>query len=344
MRVAVAYNEPVKGSLDSEDVLDEVQLVTESLGKLGWEYNAFPVHSEPGFITDILSRLAEYSPDVVFNLVEAIGDNQRFHPAMAGLFEMAGYPYTGAPYDALVATTDKALAKSVMRSLGIPTPDWQVYKGTPIKMNVPPPWFVKPAWEDASIGIDDGCILRDEALLREKLALMAEKHRGQPILVEKYIDGRELNIALLGRPEGGAETFQVAELLFEDWPEGKPRIINYAAKWFEESLEYENTPRIFDPLDAPLEEIKKTVLRAWDVFNLRGYARADIRMDKEGRVYILELNANPCIGPWSGYISAAKEAGYSPAQVIKRIIDSALAADGKAPRPLMEKTSDGSIA
>jgi len=331
MKIAIVYNEPRKGSLDSENVIDERLFVEECLAELGWEYKTFPVGSGPGFINEVLSKLAEFSPGVVFNLVESIGANQRFHPAMAGVFEMAGYPYTGAPYDALVATTDKALAKSVMRSHGIPTPDWQVYKGTPFEMNIPPPWFVKPAWEDASIGIDDGCIVGDEALLREKLVLMAEKHPGQPILIEKYIDGRELNVALLGRPEGGAEAFQVAELLFEDWPPGKPRIINYAAKWHEESLEYENTPRIFNPPGAPLDEIKRMVLAAWDIFNLRGYARADMRMDNEGKVYILELNANPCIGPWSGYISAAKEMGHTPAQVIKRIIESALAAKNPGP-------------
>jgi D-alanine-D-alanine ligase len=324
LKVAVAYNEPVKGNLDSEDVLEEVQLVTESLSELGWVFKTFPVHSGPGFLLKILSGLEEFSPDVVFNLVEAIGENQRFHPAMAGALEMAGYPYTGAPYDALLVTTDKALAKCVMRAHGIPTPDWQVFKGSPVKMNFGPPWFVKPAWEDASIGIDDTCIIKDEVLLRGKLALMGERHPAQPILIEKYIEGRELNIAMLGIPGGGAEAFKVAELLFEDWPEGKPKIINYAAKWFEDSLEYENTPRVFNPMNAPLEEIKEMVLKAWDLFNLKGYARADMRMDPDGKVYILEMNANPCIGPWSGYISAAKEMGYSPAQVIKRIIESAL--------------------
>lgn len=324
MKVAVAYNEPVKGNLDSEDVLEEVQLVSEGLKELGYVYALFPVASSGDFCLKLLQQLKEFGPDVVFNLVEAIGENQRFHPAMASLFEMAGYPYTGSPYDVLAATTDKAQAKAVMKAYSIPTPEWQLFRGRLGRITVPSPWFVKPAWEDASVGIDDSCIVYKEEVLRAKLPLMFEAHRG-PILIEEYIEGREFNIALLDRPEGGPELFHLAELLFENWPEGKPRIINYAAKWVEDSHEYENTPRIFNPKGVDIEALKKIVLHAWELFNLQGYARADMRMDEKGRIYVLELNANPCIGPWSGYISAASEMGYSPAQVVKRILDSAIA-------------------
>lgn len=341
MRVAVVYNEPVKGNLDSEDVLGEVQLVSDGLKELGYEHAFFPVASSGNFCLEVLLKLHEFGPDVVFNLVEAIGENQRFHPAMASLFEMAGYPYTGSHYDVLAVTTDKALAKAVMKAYGIPTPEWQVYRGALKEITVPAPWFLKPAWEDASIGIDDSCIVYKEDVLRAKLPVMYEAHKG-PILIENYIDGREFNIAMLASPDGETEVFHLAELLFENWPEGKPRIINYAAKWVENSHEYENTPRVFNPKGVDIGSIKKMALYSWELFNLRGYARLDMRMDnKDGKIYVLELNANPCIGPWSGYISAAQEMGYSPAQVVRRILGAAIARKPHVRPVRVSKQEDG---
>ncbi len=323
MKIAVVYNEPDKGSLDSMDILDELSTVTGGLDGLGLDYEVFPVAAVPGFCAGLLSGLEKFSPGLVFNLVEGVGGNYRLHPAMAALFEMAGYPHTGSPYDVLLATTDKTMAKGIMKAHGIKTPDWEIYKGGPFRPQVNTPCIVKPSFEDASVGIDDSSLIIDADDLLEKAGSIYRKFHRRPVLIESFIPGREFNVSLLEKPDG-VEVFPLAEILFTNWPDKKPKIVNYNAKWVEDSFEYQNTPRTFAPAPAPFGEIRETALRCWDIFNLRGYARVDMRLDAEGTPYVIEVNANPCIAPWSGYLAAAKEAGCGPRDVMKRIIESAL--------------------
>jgi len=351
MRVAVIYNEPVPGRPDSEDVLDEVGLVVDALKVIGYDFKTFPIFNDTYFssplgegVCFLLGQLKEYSPSVIFNLVESIGDKQRFHPVITSLFEIAGYPYTGSPFDAILTTTDKTLTKAVLTAYGIPTPLWEQYygrntshfsqisdarkktahilfKSKDFQIAVSPPWIIKPAWEDASVGIDEGSVFSDKDLLIPKLSKMYSRYNGQPILIEKYIEGREFNISLFEHSDGTVDVLPVAEMVFTRWPEEKPKIVSYKAKWDKCSFEHNNTVRAFDPKNVPLDLMRDLALKCWGVFSLRGYARVDMRMDKKGRVFVIEVNANPCIAPDSGFIVAAKEAGYRIQDVIKEILD-----------------------
>jgi D-alanine-D-alanine ligase len=351
MKVAVIYNEPIPGRPDSEDVLDEVRLVVDALKVIGYDFKTLPIFNDryPSSplgeeVCFLLGQLKEYSPSVVFNLVESIGDKQRFYPVIPSLFEIAGYPYTGSPFDAILTTTDKTLTKAVLTAYGIPTPSWQQYyrKNTShfnqipdarkkithilfqhnnFQISVSPPWIIKPAWEDASVGIDEGSVFNDKDLLIPKLSKIYSRYNGQPILIEEYIDGREFNVSLFEHLDRTVELLPIAEMVFTKWPEEKPKIVSYKAKWDKGSFEYNNTVRVFDPKNAPLDLIRDLALRCWGVFGLRGYARVDMRMDKKGRVFVIEVNTNPCIAPESGFIIAAKEAGYRVEDVIKGIVD-----------------------
>jgi D-alanine-D-alanine ligase len=330
MNVAVVYNEPRKGAVDSMDVLDQVELVTSSLEKLGWAYT---VHSlAEGGMGGLMAELTNARPDAVFNLVEEFQGETRRQFVAASVFEALDIPYTGAPFDALHMTTDKCLLKAVLSAEGLPTPRWVLMRDSLAsrglksqisdlisQMDMPFPVIVKPAWEHASVGIDDGSVCHDMASVEARVGRLRDE-LGQPIIVEEFIDGRELNVTLLERRGGQAEALAVAELLFVDWPEGKPRIINYKAKWEEEAFEYVNTPRVFNPEDAPLELVKEIALRCWRAFRLKGYARVDMRLDREGRPFVLEVNSNPCIAPWSGYIAGALQAGITESEVIEEIV------------------------
>lgn len=359
MKVAIVYNEPLAGVPDSEDVLEQVKLVKDASVSAGYDSKPFPFRNKPSsphFYEEIrllFRELENFSPDVVFNLVETFGNNQKFHPVIASLFESHGYAYTGSPFDAILTTTDKILTKTVLIAYGIPTPLWEQYKkvastrfrgtkhavqmsGTKkmaahlmpqdntFRTTVPAPWIIKPAWEDASVGISDGSVFDDADLLMPKLSEMYSKYNGQPILIEEYIDGREFNVSVLEHSDNSVEVLPIAEQVFANWPEGKPRIINYKAKWDSTSFEYNNTVRKFNPENVPLDSIRNLALKCWSIFNIKGYARVDMRMDKRGRVLVVEVNANPCIAPDSGFIMAAKEAGYSSKDVIKEIIASAV--------------------
>jgi D-alanine-D-alanine ligase len=329
MKVAIIYNVPAGISSASEDVSDVVELVSGAVGALGHDQIRVPIVEEDPLplnlkLIEVLKGLHDYGPDIVFNLVETLWGRQRFHPAFASIIEMAGYRVTGGLYDCLLATTDKTLTKTMLANHGLPTPEWSVYKGDGFVAGFPPPWIVKPAWEDASVGIDGTSVVWEMDALTAKLDLSYKEHRGQPILVERYIEGREFNISLLEHPDGRVSALPPAEMVFRSWPEGKPKIVDYRAKWAEDSFEFKNTARVFPAGDALLPEISALALKCWEVFGLRGYARVDLRADINGSPFIIEVNANPCIAPDSGFMAAAREAGIEPEDVIREIIGSAL--------------------
>jgi D-alanine-D-alanine ligase len=153
--------------------------------------------------------------------------------------------------------------------------------------------------------------------------LMAERAPllGGACFAEAYLDGREFNLSVLAGP-AGPEVMPPAEIVFQDYPEGKPRIVNYEAKWEEESFEYTHTPRTFDfpPEDAPLlAELRTIALATWHRFGLRGWARVDFRVTGEGP-FVLEVNANPCITPGAGFASAVEQGGLGFDEAIRRIL------------------------
>ncbi len=336
MKVAILYNEPEKESPDSVDVLEEIFLVEEALLALGHEPEKMTVPVSGGapggvLVPELFKKLRRFSPDVIFNLVEAIGTDAGMHPLAAGLLEAAGLPFTGAGCNALFITTDKRATKAILAARGIPTAKCAVYPAE-VKKPVPGyglnfPVIVKPACEDASVGITDDSVIRDERSLLKALPSIHRHLGGKPLLIEEFIDGREFNVSVIGR-RGRPEVLPPAEMLFADWPRGKPRIVNYQAKWHPDAFEYKNTVRTFKPADAPIGEIKRICLACWEAFGLSGYARVDLRLDEKNRPFVMEVNANPCIAPFSGFISAVREAGYTEKDAVRMILDAALPAGG----------------
>jgi D-alanine-D-alanine ligase len=180
--------------------------------------------------------------------------------------------------------------------------------------------------EDASIGLDDAAVgeVVDPARLP---ALVAERAAGLggEAFAEAYVEGRELNLSLLEK-DAGVEVLPSAEIVFEGYPPGKPRIVGYAAKWHEGSFEYRHTPRRFDfPAEdaALLAELEGLSRRAWSLFGLSGYARVDFRVDAAGRPWILEVNANPCLYADAGFAAAAARANLGLRDLVLRIVAAA---------------------
>jgi ribosomal protein S18 acetylase RimI-like enzyme len=148
---------------------------------------------------------------------------------------------------------------------------------------------------------------------------------GKQYFAEEFIDGREFNLSLLAGPNG-PQVLPPAEIDFSAFPDGKPKIVNYAAKWDEKTFEFQNTPRRFDfpASDQPLlAKLNGLAVRCWEVFGLRGYVRVDFRVDVNGHPWILEINTNPCLSPDAGYAAALRQARISTEQAIQRILDDA---------------------
>ena len=313
-RCCIIYNEPREGALPDElDVLDQVAYIEEHLVKLG--ISAYRKGITKQFMDEI-DELAEEKPDFVFNLVESINNKGELNYFIPALLNMHSIPYSGNPLEAMFITTNKVMANKAVREAGISCPQ----SFTPSQHHMLKngrKYIVKPVWEDGSLGITGDSVFECTPGSEKKLIPLDDSHW----FVEEYIDGREFNISILAGKDG-PEVLPPAEIVFIDYGENKPRIVDFKAKWDQESFEYKNTMREFPgkSLDPVLEHnLVSTVLACWHLFGLKGYARVDVRTDVYNNVYVIEVNANPCISPDSGFVAATLKAGYPFTDVLERI-------------------------
>lgn len=304
---------------DEQDVLHEAAAVADGLAALGWE----PVHVPLSLDLAAARRAIERAkPVFVFNLVESIGGDGRLIHLAPALLDAVGVPYTGCRTEAVFLTNGKPLAKRMLAAAGIETPAWidpeRIGRQRPAFAG---PYIVKSVWEHASIGLDADSLVEDPLRLPELVRRRRRVYGGE-WFAESYIEGREFNLAVVERA-GGPQVLPPAEMRFIDFPADKPRIVDYAAKWREESFEYRNTVRSFDlaPEDAPLSaRLIATAEACWRLFRLSGYARVDFRVDALGHPHVLEVNANPCISPDGGLVAAAGMAGLSFLELLRQIV------------------------
>jgi D-alanine-D-alanine ligase len=231
------------------------------------------------------------------------------------LLESLGVPYTGCSPEALAATSHKVAAKKLLARADIATP---ALHGAAADGSS---WIVKSVFEHASLGIDDTSVVRDADVRQAIEARRAEL--GGEWFAERFIDGRELNVAVIAAPEG-ARALPVAEIEFRGFPEGKPAIVGYAAKWHADSFECRNTVRSFSVEAALAARAARLALECWELFALDGYARVDFRVDASGLLFVLEVNANPCLSPDAGFAAALEEAGVGYADAVGWLIAAAL--------------------
>jgi D-alanine-D-alanine ligase len=305
---------------DEIDVLVQSKAVAKALGSIGYETHTVPFGLD---IKALAARLNRLKPRIVFNLVEALdGDGRLIHLACS-ILDHLGIPYTGAGVEAMFLTSNKVLAKQWMKSAGIPTPEWMIQGKTPdLELPFPDAYIVKTLWEEASIGIDDQSV-REAANLPELKGILDLRAvtLGKPCFAERFIRGREFNLSVLGGP-AGPEVLPPAEIEFS-FPDDRLHVVDYKAKWDEDSIEYQCTQRTFEfgaRDKGLLERLGQTALSCWNAFCLRGYARVDFRVDEQGRPWVLEINTNPCISPDSGFVAASEKAGLSYPEVVERII------------------------
>jgi D-alanine-D-alanine ligase len=305
---------------DELDTLDQLVAVESTLRALGYETTRKPFD---GDLLALEHHLQTNRFDVVFNLVETY-HGSRFLHLIPLLCEQLGIPVTGGSSESLFLTSDKLLAKRLLVLAGIPTPQW-------ITRDNRDQWssflgrrlLCKPRGEEASVGIDDTSVLVCDTLY--DMEILVERADAEGLMIERFIDGREYNISILPN-NGKPEVLPIAEMVFADYPPDKPKIVGYEAKWLEDSFAYTHTVRSFgvDGSDAALAGRLHTVAEeTWRLFGGNGYARVDLRLDEQGNMFVLELNANPCIAHDSGFFAAANEAGYTYNQMVESIVQEA---------------------
>jgi D-alanine-D-alanine ligase len=301
---------------DEIDTLLSAEAVAGALAELGFATEIVTVDLDLNHFLALKRR----APLLVFNLVDAVRGDGRLAPVIPSLLDAVGLPYTGAHSDAWLETLSKVATKLKLEREGLPTP------GFCIKGAGPDPdakVIVKAVWEHGSLGLDESSVVKGADVAR----VIADRNArfGTEHFAESFVEGREFNLSLL-EERGRASVLPIAEIVFEDWREGRPRIVGYDAKWMSDSDAYTGTPRRFglekaEPaLAAELEKLAKS---CWDLFGLAGYARVDFRVDREGKPWILEVNVNPCLNPDAGFAAAAASAGLSYRDLISSIIDAA---------------------
>ena len=295
-----------------------MEAVEKSLKSLGYPSTRIPFTKK---VESFIQRINGEGVDIAFNLCESVDEDAglAWHPA--AVLELLGIPFSGSSAVALMLTTDKLLTKRQLMAKGTGTPRYMVYIGqeTFNRATLRFPVIIKPRFEDASIGIDQESIFEEEGKLRSGLKDFHE--RFGPLLVEEYIDGREFNISLMGHPI--AKVLPPAEIDFSAFPESLYPIVGYRAKWEKNSFEYTHTHRVF-PDDLPhvlVKRLKDTALKCVYLFQLRDYGRVDIRVDSQGKIYVLEVNANPCLSPDAGFAAASCKAGMGYAEMISSLVD-----------------------
>ncbi|MGH7168882.1 MAG: D-alanine--D-alanine ligase family protein [Gemmataceae bacterium] len=331
LRVVILYNEPILAEehpdADSEhEIYFTTEFVQQTLTEAGYDVNMLGVSRDPAVL---LEGLRDLRPDVVFNLFEGLADFGETEAYAAGILEWLEIPYTGCPYQTLCLARGKHVTKHLLAGAGLPTAKFFVVEDVPVE-DCPLDWpvIVKPATQDASVGVDQGSVVTDLDRLNDRIAYLLDNY-GPPVLIEEFIRGREFSLGLVETPE--LRVLPVSEILFVEkdpdfWP-----IVTYDGKWKPGSRDYEATPpkypaRVSPRLRNKLETLAK---RAFRLLGCRDYARVDFRV-RGSKPYILEVNPNPDFSPVAGLSAAFDSAGISHEQFTVDLVQRALARGGKA--------------
>ena len=323
MRVAILYNlidSRTRGLAADAAAENEILATVEgAVGALEREHQVVALRVD----ARLLAALRRGFFDVVLNLAEGLGDRPDTEHLIPAALEIAGIPCTGSPAFALDLCRDKVRTKQLLVGGGLPTPEFVVVGADGVwpSAGLPLPCIVKPAYEDASVGIEAASIVETQAALAERIGVVTHRYR-QPALVERYVAGREINAAVLGAG-AAAEVLPLSEILFID---GAAPIVTFAAKWNPESVDFRGTPGVC-PAQLPEAvgaEIRRLALAAFELTGCRDYARVDFRLDGD-RPLIIDVNPNPAIDAQAGFFRSARAAGLSYSQLLERILAMAAA-------------------
>jgi D-alanine-D-alanine ligase len=331
MRIVVAHGadesiDAPKGSARGRRTTD-VQQIAAVLRKAGHEVSGVAVDGKP----ECLRALAQIQADLVFNLVESFGDDDTKEPHVAAYYDLLGLRYTGSGPRGLSLAMDKAVTKKVVSFHDVATPRWAVvWRGRlDSAQNIDFPVIVKPAREDGSIGIGFDALAANIKELMERIDQLHAEF-DHPVLIEQYIDGREIYMGVLGNSQ--PEALPAIELDLSHLPKGTPRIAGTEVKWAEGTRAYRGSKAVVAKLpDGVRETMERAAITAFQALGLRDYARVDFRLARDGKVYLLEANPNPYLHSTSEFIKGARASGRTYSKTILDIVELARARYAERP-------------
>jgi len=302
---------------DEDDTLRNAGIISRALCARGYDSDILEID----FDLTIIEKLAQKKPLAVFNLVEAIRGNGAHGHIVCAAMDHFGLAYTGAGATAYFQSCSKVLSKQVLQAGGLLAPHCWMGQAPPAGAGRV---IIKSVSEHASFGMDQQSVI-DASQAADEIARREQKFGGR-FFAEEYVHGREFNIAVLETADG-LRVLPMAEMTFDALPEGVLPIVDYAAKWDENSPSYHLTRRRFGvEQDEPAlaRRLQMMTLDCWRAADLAGYARVDFRVDDKGAPFILEFNTNPCLAPEAGFAAALREAGLSFEDGVEAIVLAAL--------------------
>jgi D-alanine-D-alanine ligase len=316
---AASERSPVTRTLDKKEVEDEV---AEALAKLGHEAVKHELDGTPKSLL-ALSRL---ECDLVFNLTESFADDDTADFKIAAFLELIGKRYTGSGTHGLMLAQDKAIAKKIFAFHGVHTPVFaKSFRGRlDFSHDLQFPVIVKPAREDGSIGIEFSAVVSSIRELMERMDWL-HAHFDSPVLIEEYIEGREMYVSVIGNDK--PEALPVVELDLSKLPDGTPRIAAAEVKWGKGTKAYRDTKSAVatDLSEETTLALQQTAVAAYQALELRDYGRVDMRLQPDGRVHVIEVNPNPWLSSKAEFAMAARKAGRNYPQLIEEIVELAMA-------------------
>ncbi|HTQ37295.1 MAG TPA: hypothetical protein VMH77_09700 [Steroidobacteraceae bacterium] len=293
--------------------------VIQTLRASGHEVRALGVLDS---VTELRATIADWQPDVVFNLLEEFDGIVSYDQHVTAFLEMLRQPYTGCNPRGLLLSRDKALCKQVFAYHRIPTPQFAVFprgRRVIVPRRLRYPLFVKSSTDDASLGIAQASVVPDAAHLKERIEFVLETQKSD-VLVEEYIEGRELYVGMLGNER--LSRFPVWELNFGQLGQSGSAIATRKVKWdakYRAKYGIDSAPAAELPagVEASLDRLSRRIYRA---LGLTGYARMDFRMRADGSLYALEANANPHLAREEDFARAAAAAGLPYPELLDRIL------------------------
>jgi D-alanine-D-alanine ligase len=294
--------------------------VVSTLRDAGHEVRPLGVHDE---LKPIRDEIEGFKPHVVFTLLEQFQGEVIYDQNVVSYLELQRVPYTGCNARGLMLARDKSISKKLLAYHRIPIPEFAVFhRGRPVKRppRLPFPLIVKSLVHESSTGISQASVVEDEEKLKERVSFVHERI-GTDAIVERYIDGRELYVGVMGNER--LEVFPVWEIFLSRLPEGSWAIATESVKW---NPRYQRRHRIktgeakgLSP--AVTERIQKLAKRIYKNLYLSGYARIDFRMDAQEKVYVLEANPNPQLALGEDFADSAEAGGLPYDKLLQRILN-----------------------
>ena len=267
-------------------------------------------------------KIQTFQPDIIFNLADQFRNNRAFDQNIVSFLEMHGLPFTGCGSTGLTLCKHKAISKKILGYHRVHVPEFTVIprgrRGVrPRRLKFP--ILIKPLKEEASYGISQASFVETDDQFRERVQFIHEKYDNDAI-AEEYIAGRELYVSILGNQR--LQALPIRELVFKEVPPDEPKIATYRAKWDEEYRKRWGLQNQFaEGLDPALaKDIIQTCKRIYRLLTIDGYARIDLRVTSDNKIYFIEANPNPFLAAEEDFAQSALKAGLAYPQLIDRIV------------------------